>query len=138
MNKQVGKTKDVGFQFGLRKTFPISKEEMWDFLFSENGLKIWLGNLITDFEFKNHYETEDGITGFVRVLKPYSHIRINWKKENWENLSTLQIRVMGNQEKSTFAIHQEKLLDSDQRAEMKEYWNGVMDKIAHELNRADK
>ena len=138
MEKQVGQTKDVGFQFGLRKTFPISTEAMWDFLFSENGLKIWLGILKTKFELKKHYETEEGIVGFVRVFKPNSHIRINWGKKNWDNQSTVQIRVIGNQEKSTLSIHQEKLLNSKQRAEMKEYWNVIMDKITNELNKASR
>lgn len=136
MEKQVGQTKDVGFQFGLRKTFPVSSEEMWNFLFSEKGLKIWLGKLKTEFELKKHYETENGITGFVRVFNPYSHIRINWKKKDWNNLSTVQIRVLNNKEKSTFSIHQEKLLDAEQRAEMKEYWNVIMNKVTNELNKS--
>ncbi len=34
MESQVGKTKDVGFQYGIRKTFPVSSEKAWDFLFS--------------------------------------------------------------------------------------------------------
>ena len=34
MENQVGKTKDVGFQFGIRKTIPASTEKVWDFLFS--------------------------------------------------------------------------------------------------------
>ena len=41
-------------------------------------------------------------------------------------MSTVQIRVIGNKEKTTIAIHQEKLLNSKQREEMKEYWNKVM------------
>jgi len=44
MENPVGKTKDVGFEFGTRKMFPVSTEKVWDF-FSESGLKIWLGNL---------------------------------------------------------------------------------------------
>ncbi|NET33434.1 MAG: ATPase [Cyanothece sp. SIO1E1] len=136
MEKQLGQTKEVGFQFGLRKTFPISSEEMWDFIFSEKGVGIWLGKLKTEFELQKHFETESGITGFVRVINPYSHIRINWKKKGWNNLSTLQIRVISKQEKSTLSIHQEKLLDFEQRAVMKEYWNATMSKITSELNKA--
>ncbi len=43
--KTVGLTKDVGWKFGLRKTFPYSQEYLWDFMFSDKGLKIWLGEL---------------------------------------------------------------------------------------------
>lgn len=60
MKKEIGQTKDVGFQFELEKQFKI----------------------------------ENGIEGSVRVLKPYSHIRLNWKKKGWENISTVQVRVI--------------------------------------------
>ncbi|MEM0519667.1 SRPBCC domain-containing protein [Aequorivita flava] len=138
MENQVGKTKDVGFQFGIRKTFPVSTEKVWDFLFSKNGLKIWLGKLKNELEIKKEYETENGITGLVRVFKANSHIRLNWKSKNWENMSTIQIRVIGNQEKTTVAIHQEKLLNAEQRAEMKEHWNEIMNKIGTEIKKASR
>lgn len=44
-------------------------------------------------------------------------------------MSTVQVRVIGNKEKATISFHQEKLLDSDQREEMKEHWNKKMTKI---------
>ena len=53
MDNQLGKTKDVGFQFGIRKTISISTEKVWNFLFLEKGLKIWLGNLKSEIELKN-------------------------------------------------------------------------------------
>ena len=107
MENQVGKTEDVGFQFGIRKTFSVSTEKAWDFLFSENGVNIWLGKLKNELEIKKGYETGNGTKGLVRVFKPNSHIRLNWKPKNWKNMSTVQIRVIENGEKSTIAIHQE-------------------------------
>ncbi|MBU2905849.1 hypothetical protein KO529_13705 [Arenibacter algicola] len=77
MENQVGKTRDVGFQFGIRKTFPVSSEKAWDFLFSNSGLNIWLGKLKNELEIKKEFETENGITGLVRVFKANSHIRLN-------------------------------------------------------------
>ena len=129
----IGQTKDVGFQFGIRKTIPISTEKVWDFLFSKNGLKIWLGELKNELEIKKEYETENGITGLVRIFKPNSHIRLNWKLKTWENMSTVQIRVIGNENKTTIAIHQEKLLNSEQRNEMKEYWTKIIEKLTNKL-----
>lgn len=134
----VGKTKDVGFQFGIRKTFSVSTEKVWDFLFSENGLKIWLGKLKNELEIEKEYETENGITGLVRVFKVNSHIRLNWKPKHWDNISTIQIRVVGNQEKTTIAIHQEKLLNFEQRMEMKEYWTKIMNEITNKMNNASR
>ena len=133
MKNQTGKTKDVGFQFGIRKTIPISTEKVWDFLFSENGLEIWLGKLNTELELKKEFEIENGITGLVRVFKLNSHIRLNWKLKSWENMSTVQIRVVGDKNKTTIAIHQEKLLNSKQRNEMKEYWTEIMEKLTKKI-----
>lgn len=135
MEKQIGKTKDVGFQFGIRKTYPLSSNDMWDFLFSEKGLELWLGKLQTELELKKEFKTEKGIIGYVRVFKPNSHIRINWQKMNWTNLSTVQLRVIGNKERTTVSFHQEKLVDSEQREEMKAYWNQVVNKITMEIAR---
>ncbi len=138
MENQVGKTKDVGIQFGIRKTIPVSTEKVWYFLFSENGLEIWLGKLNTELELKKEFVTENGITGFVRVFNPNSHIRMNWKPKNWGNISTVQIRVIGDENKTTIAIHQEKLLNSEQRTEMKKYWTEIMERLTNEMNTASR
>ena len=136
MEKPAGKTKDVGFQFGLQKTFSVSAQKAWDFMFSDTGLKIWLGDIENSLELKREYQTKDGINGFVRVFKPYSHIRMNWKKKDWDNTSTVQVRVMGkDKSKSIISFHQEKLTGPKQRAEMKEYWNEKMNKITEEIEK---
>jgi len=44
-------------------------------------------------------------------------------------MSTVQIRVIENVNKMTIAIHQEKLLSSGQRNEMKEYCSETMNKL---------
>lgn len=124
--KTIGLTKDVGWQFGLQKTFPYAQEYLWDFMFSNKGLKIWLGHLKEELEIKKAFTTKDGIEGHVRILTPYSHIRMSWKKKDWENTSTVQVRVIGNHEKATISFHQEKLLNNKQREEMKVYWNKKM------------
>jgi uncharacterized protein YndB with AHSA1/START domain len=129
MSKQVGLTKDAGYQFGIRKTFPVSVEEAWDFMFSKKGLKTWLGDLDQDLMVKNPFKTGNGISGVVRILKPYSHIRMNWKKKPWNNISTLQIRFIRDNSKTTISFHQEKLKDSMQREEMKRYWNGKIEEL---------
>jgi hypothetical protein len=127
--KPIGKTKSVGWQFGLSKTFPYSQKYLWDFMFSEKGLGIWLGELDHELEIKKIYKTKHGIEGLVRVFKPYSHIRMSWKKKSWENVSTVQVRVIGNDEKATISFHQEKLSGKSQREEMKRYWNEKMSLI---------
>ncbi len=132
--KPVGLTKDAGWQFGLRKTLLYPQEYTWDFMFSDRGLRIWLGELDNKLEIKKPYKTQKGIEGLVKVFKPYSHIRMNWKRKNWDNTSIVQVRVIGNQEKATISFHQEKLLDNNQREEMKLYWNEKMKEIENGLS----
>jgi len=98
-------------------------------LLSKRGINLWIGELKDELQLKKEFETENGITGFVRVFKPNSHIRLNWKLKKWENMSTVQVRVIENQNKVTIAIHQEKLLNQEQRNEMKEYWTRIIKKL---------
>ncbi|MCF8368892.1 MAG: SRPBCC domain-containing protein [Bacteroidales bacterium] len=131
--KQTGQTKDTGFQFGIRKTFPFPVKMVWDFLFSEKGVNLWLGHPYSNIELKKSFRTKTGTECFVRVFQPYSHIRLNWKKQTWHNQSTMQLRVFGSAEKATISFHQEKLLDATQREEMKQHWNSVMEKLTGAL-----
>ncbi len=103
MEKKIGLTKDAGWQFGIRKTTPLSTEEVWDFLFSEDGTKIWLKNADINFS----------------TFKPLSHIRTRWKPEEWPNEVTLQMRILSNKNKTTIAFHIEKMQNEHQREEAK-------------------
>lgn len=132
--KLVGQTKDAGFQIGVRKTFPVPVEAVWNFLFSEAGLSTWLGKIgLENFELAKPYKTEEEIEGKVNVIKPGSHIRLSWKPKHWTNISALQIRVIPSKEKTTISFHHDRLLDSNQRDEMKKYWNKVISKIENEM-----
>jgi uncharacterized protein YndB with AHSA1/START domain len=132
--KVVGQTKAAGFQIGVRKTFPVAVEAAWNFLFSEAGLSTWLGKIsVENFELGKPYKTEEEIEGKVNVIKPGSHIRLSWKPKHWTNTSALQIRVIPSKEKTTISFHQDKLLDSQQRDEMKKYWDEVIVKIENEI-----
>ncbi len=134
--KAVGLTKDAGFQFGLRKTFSLSVKDVWNFMFSIEGVKIWLGDIGSKVLEKDvEYKTQDGIEGTVKVYKPYSHIRMSWNKNGWKNDSTLQVRVIETGNKATVSFHQEKLLNSAQREEMRKYWNGVMEKLSLKITK---
>ena len=136
MNAQVGKTKDAGYQFGLRKTFSIAAQDVWAFMFSDKGLKIWLGHLETPFKLNQDFKTKSGIEGHVRVFKPNSHVRITWKTKDWLYTSTLQVRLIEkDNNKTVISFHHEKLNDAYQREDMKTYWNTKMNLIAEELEK---
>ena len=132
--KVVWQTKDAGFQIGVRKTFAVPIETVWNFLFSEKGLSIWLGNTsLENFELGKSYKTKEEIEGKVNVFQPNSHIRLTWKPKHWTNASALQIRVIPSKEKTTISFHQDKLLDSKQRDEMKKYCDEVIKKIENAI-----
>lgn len=130
MSKILGQTKDGSFQFGIRKTFALTLEDAWEFMFSEKGLNLWLGKPKQLFELKQSFETAEGISGFIRLIKHHSHIRMSWKKPEWDNYATLQIRLIPNHEKTTISFHLEKLKNKNQRDEMTTYWTEVLTKIS--------
>jgi uncharacterized protein YndB with AHSA1/START domain len=132
--KVIGQTKDAGFQIGVRKTFPVSVNQAWDFLFDNDGLLIWLdGVKFDDLVLHQAYKTKEGIEGKINTLKPYSHIRLTWKRKNWSNTSAVQVRVLNSKDKATISFHQDKLLDQNQREEMKAYWSKVIEEIDTKL-----
>lgn len=129
-NKPIGLTKDAGFQVGARKTCDVSVEMAWDFLMSINGTRLWLDGIDVDkIELKSEFSTPNGFTGKITVLKPYSHIRMQWRHPDWDNTSTLQIRTIPNKNKTTISFHQEKLSGPEQRKKMKNFWKNTLDKL---------
>ena len=125
-NKPVGLTQDSGYEIGARRTFPVSMNDAWDFLMSEKGLEVWLGNIrLSDLEIGKTIDLF-GIQVMMRLIKPYSHLRMTWIKDEWRNASMLQLRVIKAGKKATIIFHQDQLLNRSQREEMKEHWEAVL------------
>lgn len=129
--KPVGQTASVGFQIGVRRTFPITREDAWHFLTSQEGLRLWLGDIETLELVAGHkYQSKDGTSGELRVVKPFEQLRMTWKKKEWEKPSTLQIRILpGSADKTTISFHQEKLEALNIREEMKSRWEAVLSNV---------
>ncbi|MFD2328224.1 TetR family transcriptional regulator [Cohnella sp. GCM10020058] len=126
----VGKTKDAGYQIGMRRTLPVTVEEAWRYLTGTDGLRVWLGEAedVVVREGEN-FATREGNSGRFTVVKPLSHVRLQWMKSDWEAPSTLQIRVLAAKQGATISIHQEKLSGPAAREEMKAHWEGVQEAI---------
>lgn len=118
MEKKAGLTKDAGWQFGVRKIVPLNANEVWNFMFSDSGTKLWLKNADKEFS----------------TFKDLSHIRTKWKLKGWANEATLQMRVLSNNGKTTIAFHIDKLLNENQREETKTYWTKVLENVTKQLN----
>ncbi|MFE5321281.1 SRPBCC domain-containing protein [Paenibacillus sp. NPDC056579] len=126
-NKPVGKTASAGYQVGVRRTYPVTAEAAWAFLTSPEGMKLWLGGLpALDFQPGQTFQSDEGISGEMRVVKPMQQLRLTWKKKDWDRPSTLQIRLIPTATgKLTISFHQENMADFYVRDEMKQYWENA-------------
>lgn len=132
--KPVGLTQDVGWEVGARRTYATLLGEAWEFLLSEVGVQLWLGEMKGEhFDFAQGaaYELKDGTTGEVRVFKPESHLRIAYHPAGWERPSTIQVRVLDakGEARATIAFHEENLPDEEAREIRKAHFNRVLDKL---------
>ncbi|MFD0620129.1 SRPBCC domain-containing protein [Paenibacillus sp. GCM10027629] len=132
-DKIVGQTASVGFQVGVRRTLPITREQAWAYLVSSEGKSLWIGdeNTLQQLQVGEFFESRDGISGQLRVLKPLHQLRMAWSTRVWERPSTLQIRLLSDKpDRITISFHQEKLADADTREQMKLHWEQVLATIA--------
>ncbi len=130
----IGKTKDVGFQVGARKTFNIRLEKAWDFITSSSALAIWLGE-IKQIKEGVRFQLENGISGQIRVFSALSHIRLSWKHPDWERSSTIQVRVIPRKDKTVIAFHQEHLPGIEEREIRKEFFKNVLQEFESMLTK---
>ncbi|NOU94239.1 SRPBCC domain-containing protein [Paenibacillus sp. LMG 31456] len=130
--KPVGLTASVGYQIGVRRPLPISKERAWELISSLDGLQLWLGSISSmKLQRGEKYLTEEGTSGELRVVKPYEQLRLTWHKAGWSQPSTLQIRLISTSPiKTTLSFHQEKLENAAVREEMKARWEHVIMQIS--------
>jgi uncharacterized protein YndB with AHSA1/START domain len=133
-DKPVGLTKDAGYEFGLRRTFPISLQDAWQFITSPEGIRIWLGEA-DDFRLEKGaaYRTSSGETGIVRVVNPEVNIRLTWQPAGWEKPSTIQVRTIPAGAKTTLSFHHENLPGAAQREQMRVRWEKVMATVEGKL-----
>lgn len=119
MTQNIGLTKDSGWQFGIRKTFPFNLEHVWKLFFSETGLKYW----------------SDGVDQNFSTFKEYSHLRTKWKHAGFKENVNLQIRFIPSptHDKTTISIHVDQLKDEGQREETKKYWSELIGNISELL-----
>ncbi len=132
----VGLTKNVGFQFSITKTCPVSPDVAWDFLLSESGIAIWLGDIdFDDFELHKPLITKTGIEAKITIFRADSHIRLAWKPAHWLNNSFIEIRVLTNKGRAKLGLLHTHMMSVGQREEVKAYWNKIVQNMAAELEK---
>ena len=60
-------------------------------------MDLWLSKLDQPLKKELKFKTTEGVEGLVRVFKPLSHVRMSWKKWDWNKTFTLQVRLIGNE-----------------------------------------
>jgi ribosome-associated translation inhibitor RaiA len=134
--ENIGKTKATSYQVGIRKTFPVTQHEAWQYLFSDKGIQTWLGYYGSlDWVRGQEYITKYGTHICVRIHKELSHVRLKYRKKNWDNNSTIQLRIIPAKTGITISFHQENLNGAAQRQEMKIHWDKVLYVIEKDLNK---
>jgi activator of HSP90 ATPase len=132
--KVVGLTKNVGFQFSITKTCAVSVDMAWDFLLSESGIAMWLGDIhFNDFEWGNPLTTKAGIEAKITIFKADSHLRLAWKPKHWDNNSFIEIRVLTNKGRAKLGLLHTHMTSIEQREEVKTYWTKIMHEISLKL-----
>jgi len=126
----------VGFQIGARQTFSIPLQEAWKLIISPDGLREWLGNIVSagHLEQGATYRLDNNCTGEIRVYSPLSHIRLTYQPKDWSRPSTIQVRVIPNGQKTTIAFHQENLPGANEREQRHAHFKGVLKAIKSKID----
>ena len=49
-----------------------------------------------------------------------------WRKKEWQNDTHLQVRIFPSKENTIISFAHERLINNQQREEVKKYWNEIM------------
>ena len=100
----VGKTKDAGWQIGVSRTVPLTRDGVWTRI---EDISTWLGE-----------EPDD-----VRSFKPLDRIRIGWHG------TIVQVALADTSTGTRVTFHQDHLADAAERERQRDHWKGVADRL---------
>jgi activator of HSP90 ATPase len=131
---KIKNTKELGFQVSVSKTFKVSTEIMWEFILSEKGIHVWLGEInIDDFDIQKQFITKEGIEGKLTVFVPECHLRLKWKPSIFEKQSTVELRITNTNGKAKVIFHHTRFYKIEQQEILRRYWKNVILKMTIEL-----
>jgi uncharacterized protein YndB with AHSA1/START domain len=129
-----GLTKDAGWEIGVSRTLPVPVAAAWDFLTSDPGVRLWLGDGATLPTMKGEpIVTSSGGRGELRSLRGRDRVRLRWRPPGWHHDTTVQLAVVGDDTRTSVRFHQEHLADERERERQRAHWRAVLDSIEREL-----
>jgi uncharacterized protein YndB with AHSA1/START domain len=135
VRREVGHTRDAGWEIGVSKTVDHPAEHVWGFVTSPAGIALWLGAGVTVLpEVGAGYETTDGTHGETRGFRELDRVRLTWWPPGWTHDTTLQLTVRpAGAGRAMLRIHQERLADAAEREQQRRHWQGVLNAIVAAL-----
>ncbi|GAA3752710.1 uncharacterized protein YndB with AHSA1/START domain [Spinactinospora alkalitolerans] len=126
--REVGRTRDAGWQIGVSKTVDRPVDEVWAFITSPAGVAIWLGEGVTVLSEQGAgYETTTGVRGETRSFRELDRVRLTWQPPDWSHDTTLQLAVRSaGAGRAMLVVHQERLADASERERQRRHWRGVI------------
>jgi uncharacterized protein YndB with AHSA1/START domain len=133
--REVGRTRDAGWEIGVSKTIDRPVEEVWTFITSPAGIAIWLGEGVTVLPERGAgYETTAGVNGEMRSFRELDRVRLTWQPSGWTHDTTLQVAVRSaGAGRAMLVVHQERLADAAERAQQRRHWQGVISALVDAL-----
>ncbi|MFD1714777.1 SRPBCC domain-containing protein [Amnibacterium flavum] len=127
-----GRTRDAGWELGVRRTIPVPSDVVWAFLVGD-GVTVWLGETALPERIGQSYRTSHAVTGELRGWTAGRRVRLTWRPAHWEHDSTFQVTVIPAATGSTIALHHERLADQGERDHMLVHWRAVLEALIDRL-----
>ena len=105
-----GQTRDLGWQVGARRTFPLEVADAWHLMLSKPWLQRWSG--LAALELDDPAVRSLTTCRLARVRTPHSLV---------------QLRVLPAASGTTVAFHEEHLPDELTRLQRKDHWTHLLD-----------
>ncbi|MFE3290824.1 SRPBCC domain-containing protein [Rhodococcus sp. NPDC059234] len=123
--REVGLSKDVGWEIGVSKTLPYQLEEVWRTVAGNPAAWLGEGARLPDRP-GGSWTADDGTRGELRSHRDHDRIRLTWRPPSWTHDSTVQVTVRSAATGTTIRFHQERLTSAAERASQRTYWQCVM------------
>jgi uncharacterized protein YndB with AHSA1/START domain len=129
----VGRTRDAGWELGVRRTTAASLDRTWAHLLGA-GLATWLGDTTLDLARGAPYTTADGTTGEVRGYADRRRLRLTWLPPGDDHESTVQVTVQPTATGTAVSLLQERMRGPEERERRLGYWTGIVERLVRDLD----